>query len=121
VLIDWFTVIAQIVNFLILAGLLKYFLFDRIAKAMEEREQTIASTLEQADETRKLAHEEVERYARMNEELEESRRRTLDEARNEADSLRKALFQRARTELAEAKVAWEESLDREKKVLWLSA
>ncbi len=91
-LIDWFTVIAQIVNFLVLVGLLKYFLFDRITKAMDEREQTIASALEKADETRKLAREEAERYRRMNDELEEGRRRILEEARNEADSLRKALL-----------------------------
>jgi F-type H+-transporting ATPase subunit b len=116
VLIDWFTVIAQIVNFLVLVGLLNYFLFDRITKAMNEREQTIASALEKADETLKLAQEEAEHYRRMNNELEEGRRRVLEEARNEADSLRKALFQSARSEVAEAKIAWEESLDREKDV-----
>lgn len=112
---DWFTVIAQIVNFLVLVGLLKYFLFDRITKAMDEREQTIASALEQADETRKLAQEEAKRYQRMNERLEESRRQTLDEVRNEAGSLRKALFQSARKEVEESKLAWEDSLEREKK------
>jgi F-type H+-transporting ATPase subunit b len=116
VLIDWFTVVAQIVNFLVLVGLLKYFLFDRITKAMDEREHTIASALEQADEARKLAQEEAERYRHMNEELEEGRQRTLAEAKDEADSLRKALLQSARAEVAEAKIAWEESLDREKDV-----
>jgi hypothetical protein len=39
VLINWFTVIAQIVNFLILVVLLKYLLYDRIIKAMDERRQ----------------------------------------------------------------------------------
>ena len=115
-LIDWFTVIAQIVNFLILVGLLKYFLFDRITKAMGEREQTIALALEKADETWKNAQEEAERYRSMNVELEETRRHILDDTRNEADSLRKELFQRARTEVSEDKIAWEESLDREKDV-----
>ncbi len=113
-LIDWFTVIAQIVNFLILVGLLKYFLFDRITKAMDEREQTIASALEKADETWKSAAEEAERYRLLNEELEETRRHILDDARNEADSLRRELFQQARAEIGEAKAAWEESLEREK-------
>lgn len=112
---DLFTVIAQIVNFLVLVGLLKYFLFDRITKAMDEREQTIAAALEQADETRKLAQEQAERYQRMNDRLEESRRQTLDEVRNEAGFLRKALFQSARTEVEESKLAWQDSLEREKK------
>jgi F-type H+-transporting ATPase subunit b len=38
VLIDWFTVVAQIVNFLILVALLKHFLYDRIIRAMDKRE-----------------------------------------------------------------------------------
>ena len=36
-LIDWFTVGAQIVNFLVLVGLLKYFLYEPILKAMDKR------------------------------------------------------------------------------------
>ena len=41
-MIDWFTVAAQIVNFLILVALLKYFLYGRIVDAMDRREQSIA-------------------------------------------------------------------------------
>jgi F-type H+-transporting ATPase subunit b len=37
--IDWFTLVAQIANFLILVALLKHFLYNRIIKAMDEREK----------------------------------------------------------------------------------
>jgi F-type H+-transporting ATPase subunit b len=47
-LIDWFTVIAQIINFLILVYLLKRFLYKPILNAIDEREKRIASQLEDA-------------------------------------------------------------------------
>ena len=42
-LIDPFTVIAQIVNFAILAFVLKHFLYDRVIDAMDRREASIAA------------------------------------------------------------------------------
>jgi F-type H+-transporting ATPase subunit b len=51
-LIDWFTVGAQVVNFLILVWLLKRFLYKPILHAIDEREQRIAKELADAD-TRK--------------------------------------------------------------------
>ena len=42
-LIDWFTVVAEIVNFLILLWLLKRFLYKPVLNAMDKREATIAS------------------------------------------------------------------------------
>jgi F-type H+-transporting ATPase subunit b len=47
-LIDWFTVVAQIINFLILVYLLKRFLYKPILNAIDEREKRIASQLEDA-------------------------------------------------------------------------
>lgn len=47
-LIDWFTVGAQLVNFLILIWLLKRFLYKPILKAIDAREQRIAAELDDA-------------------------------------------------------------------------
>lgn len=113
-LIDWFTVIAQIINFLVLVVLLKRFLFDKITSAMGEREKRIASALEDADSTRKLAGEEVERYRRMNQELEDNRNRILAEVKDEALSIRQRLIQSARSEVETVKAVWCESVEREK-------
>ena len=70
-LIDWFTVIAQIINFLILVFLLKRFLFDKITGAMDEREKKISSTLDDANSAKRLAAGEAERYSQMNQALKE--------------------------------------------------
>ena len=45
-LINWFTVLAQIINFLILVFLLKRFLYKPILRAMAEREEKMADALE---------------------------------------------------------------------------
>jgi F-type H+-transporting ATPase subunit b len=49
-LIDWFTVAAQIVNFLVLVALLKHFLWGRLVRAIDEREKRIAGRLSAAED-----------------------------------------------------------------------
>ena len=48
-LIDWFTVGAQVVNFLILVWLLKRFLYKPILAAIDAREKRIAAELADAN------------------------------------------------------------------------
>ena len=43
-LVDWFTVVAQVVNFLILVWLLKRFLYKPILRAIDEREKRPTSS-----------------------------------------------------------------------------
>ena len=47
-LVDWFTVAAQVVNFVILVWLLKRFLYQPILHAIDAREQRIALSLADA-------------------------------------------------------------------------
>ncbi len=47
--IDWFTVAAQVINFLILVWLLKRFLYKPILAAIDEREKGIAAQLASAE------------------------------------------------------------------------
>jgi F-type H+-transporting ATPase subunit b len=46
--INWFTVIAQIINFFVLVWLLRRFLYKPVLKAIDERENKIASELKDA-------------------------------------------------------------------------
>jgi hypothetical protein len=48
-LIDWFTVGAQALNFLILVWLMRRFLYRPILHAIDEREKRIAAELSNAD------------------------------------------------------------------------
>ena len=57
-LINWFTVAAQIINFLILVALLKRFLYGPIVTAMAAREERIASQLAEARQKRQEAEQE---------------------------------------------------------------
>ncbi len=61
-LIDWFTVGAQIVNFLILVWLLKRFLYARILSAIRTRESKIAARLAEAETAKKAAQEQLACY-----------------------------------------------------------
>ncbi len=113
-LIDWFTVIAQIINFLILVALLKYFLYGRIIKAMDQREEKIAARLAQAEEREEEADKELHLYQGKVEELEGQRADLLSQAREDADSERKKLLDQAREEVEDTKSRWYAAIDREK-------
>ena len=49
-LIDWFTVGAQALNFLILVWLMKRFLFKPVLDAIDAREKRIAAAIADADQ-----------------------------------------------------------------------
>lgn len=113
-LIDWFTVVAQAVNFLVLVFLLKHFLYGRIVRAMKEREAKIASQLKEAEDKRKEADREAESFRKKNEELEKERDAMLAEAKQAAEAKRKELMKRAREEVDEVESAWREALAQQK-------
>ena len=56
--IDWFTFAAQIVNFLILVGLLRYFLYGPIVRTMQDRERRVTQKLSDAETARAAAEQQ---------------------------------------------------------------
>lgn len=113
-LFDWFTVAAQIFNFLVLVALLKHFLYDRVLAAMKEREKRVQERLEAADRKQKEADAEAEDYRRQQAELERRRKALLDEARQEADDRREKMVAEAREEVDQRRQSWEDALAAEK-------
>lgn len=111
--IDWLTVVAQIVNFLVLVLLLKRFLYGPILSAMQKREARIAERLENAKFREDEAAAERRRFERMSEELESSRAQKLGEAREVADLEKRRLFEEARAEVAAQRDRWLDDLGRE--------
>ncbi len=109
-LIDWFTVFAQIVNFLILVYLLKRFLYGPIIAAMQRREEKIAARLKDADDKRAKAEEESDAYRKKGQELDEKREQLLEEAKREAEEHRKKLVHEARKEVSETRSRWREAI-----------
>ncbi len=98
-LIDWFTVAAQVLNFLILVWLLKHFLYKPIVTAIDAREKRIAADLADADAKRTEAQKERDELARKNVELEQQRATLLSQATEEAKTERQRLLDEARTEV----------------------
>jgi F-type H+-transporting ATPase subunit b len=95
-LIDWFTVGAQIVNFAILVWLLKRFLYRPVLDALDAREKRIAERIEQAERTREQAERERQSYEERNAALEDEREQRLEKARHEAEAERHRLLEEAR-------------------------
>lgn len=112
-LIDWFTIVAQIVNFLILVLLLRKFLYRPILNMMDEREAKIAAQLDDARRIQTKAQAEAETYRQRNQELAERRDALLFESKEEAEAWRKKLIAKAHEEIDEARSRWYESIRQE--------
>jgi len=94
-LIDWFTVVAQVINFLILVSLMKRFLYGPILRAIDAREKKIAAELSDADAKRAQAKQERDDFAAKNAELDNNRSALINAATQEADALRQRLLGQA--------------------------
>jgi len=112
-LIDWFTVAAQIVNFLVLVALLKRFLWGRLVSAIDEREKRIAAHLSEADTKCKQAEELKEQAQAETAALGEKRNQMILSAQHQAEDERTALVQRARDEVRGLEARWRQDLERE--------
>jgi len=115
--IDWLTVAAQIVNFLVLVWLLQRFLYRPITDAIGRREQRIADRLNEARAARGAAEEEAETFRRRQQELEERKEDILSSARDEARALRDRMEDEVRKEVEEKRAAWRDHLDAERAAL----
>lgn len=95
-MIDWFTVGAQALNFLILVWLMKRFLYQPILRAIDEREKRIARELADADAKRDAAQQERDEFQHKNEEFDRERADLLGKATEEVDAERQRLLDEAR-------------------------
>lgn len=95
-LIDWFTVGAQALNFLILVWLMKRFLYQPILHAIDEREKRIAEELGDADAKRAEAQRERDEFRHKNETFDQQRAALLSQAADEAKAEQQRLLSEAR-------------------------
>ena len=95
-LIDWFTVGAQALNFIILVWLLKRFLYKPILNAVDAREKRIAAELADADAKKAEAQKERDEFQRKNEEFDQQRAALMSKVTEEANAERQRLLDEAR-------------------------
>jgi F-type H+-transporting ATPase subunit b len=96
VLIDWFTVGAQALNFVILVWLMKHFLYKPILDAIDAREKRIATELADADAKKAEAQKERDEFQHKNEEFDQQRTALLSQATDAVKAERQRLLDEAR-------------------------
>ena len=113
-LIDWFTVIAQIINFLVLVYLLKRFLYGPIIKAMDKRQEKIAFRLEGARKKEEEAKQEAELFLQKNKEFDSRHEEMLSQIKKEAEARRVELIKEARSQVDADMARWYGAIQKEK-------
>ncbi len=115
-MIDWFTVCAQIFNFLILVYLLKRFLYGPIIAAIDKREENISARIQETEQKRLAAEEEINTFRKKNEEFELRREEMHARMKEEVDSQKKQLLENSRQEIEDITTRWNESVMQERDV-----
>lgn len=115
--IDWFTVIAQIVNFLILVWLLKRFLYKPVLNAIDEREKKIASQLDDAAMKKAEAEKEHKLFRQKNEAFDNERTSKMDEVYEKVNFEKQRLFAEVKKESTMLRTKLEDSLKQQKQEL----
>jgi F-type H+-transporting ATPase subunit b len=95
-LIDWFTVGAQGVNFLILVWLLRRFLYKPVLAAIDAREKSVAAKLSDAAAREAKAQAEGAELRKRSEAFDREREGLLRKATDEAATERQRLIESAR-------------------------
>ena len=113
-LFDWFTILAQIVNFLVLVALMKRFLYGPLIAAIDAREKSIAARIAEAARKEQEAGARMEQLAKETAETEQEKAGVLAAAREDADRQRGEIVARARENVKALEARWRDELEREK-------
>jgi F-type H+-transporting ATPase subunit b len=112
--IDWVTVAAQIVNFIILIWLLQRFLYRPLTRALKAREEEVSRRLEDAERARLQAEAEAKSHSQAILEFEQQRENRLKDTAAEAEALRARLLSEAHVEQETLREKWRSQLEDEK-------
>ncbi len=108
--INWFTVIAQVINFLVLVWLLKRFLYKPILNAIDEREKKIAGQLKDADDKKAAALKEQDDFNKKNADFDQQRKALMDKVITDTNTQRDKLLQDAKDEANALRTTLEKTL-----------
>ncbi len=116
-LINWFTVLAQAINFLILVWLLMHFLYKPILHAIDEREKGIATQLADAEAKVAEAKKEQNDFQHKNQVFDQERAALLKKADDEANSERQRLLDEAKKDADALRAKRQAALESEQRNL----
>jgi len=93
--IDWITIGAQVLNFLILVWLMKHFLYKPILNAIDARESRIDAELKDANLKKVEAQRERNEFLQKNEEFNRQRADLMNQMTDEVKAERQRLLEEA--------------------------
>lgn len=99
--INWFEIVAQMINFFILLFLLHKLLYKPVTKAMEQRLERISKDKNEADAKMKDANELIEKYENKMAGLKEKEKKILEHSKEEAQEKKEALIEQYKKEAQE--------------------
>lgn len=112
-MIDWFTTVAQLINFLILVLLLRYFLYDKIMSAMDRRQQEVERCWDEAHGQRDEAEKEREAAREKVRQLDDQREQLLAKVGEEVELHRQQLTAKVRGEVDDLHERWSDAIQEE--------
>lgn len=95
-----FTLFATLVNFLILLGFLKHFLFDKVNKVIDDRNSDVRDTISDAESRLLEAEKLKESYDKQIASLQNEGREIVRKAKLKADAQAQDIFQEAEDKTA---------------------
>jgi F-type H+-transporting ATPase subunit b len=96
--ISWFTVIAQVINFLLLVWLLRRFLYKPILNAIDDREKKIAVQIKDAEDKKSSAVKEEDDFRKKNADFDQQKRGLMDKAVADANAQKDKMLVTAKNE-----------------------
>jgi F-type H+-transporting ATPase subunit b len=114
VLIDWFTVCAQALNFLILVWLLERYLYKPVLAAIDAREKKVAAKIKDAEAQETKAQTAGEEFRKRNEAFDRERDGLMHKAADEGAAERQRLIESARQDSQLLRVKLTQSLAAER-------
>lgn len=117
-LIDWFTIVAQIVNFVILVFLLQKFLYKPIVGTIQKRQNRIQSRWDEAQQEREKAEREAETYRQRRRELDDRRSALMEEVKRETRERRETWLEEARRDVDRQQREWRQGLRRQQSLFF---
>jgi F-type H+-transporting ATPase subunit b len=107
--INWFTVIAQVINFLVLVWLMKKYLYKPILEAVDAREKKIADELADASNKMSDAKKEQDDFKQKNVVFDQQKKELMDKATSDAENERQKLLDAAKKEASDVKQKLEDA------------
>ncbi len=111
--VDWITVLAQIVNFLVLIWLLKRYLYRPILNGIDAREAEIAERMFAATRAEEKAQATEAEYIKQLATLQANEMAMTDSARQKAEAARDVLLADARELFEKERADWKDHLESE--------